>query len=135
MAKTLTPQELILSHLPKKIAKYKVIIKDAELFDALNNDPDFDMSKLDTINNPPLVDYGYSGSFKSYDRSTVAKAKEPTVIDEDRGIVVSKQLITKTDKKLQSVDINTFTFNSNSYVMVKFVYELFDIIEIFLLVK
>ena len=130
MAKTLTPQELILSHLPKKIAKYKVIIKDA-----LNNDPDFDMSKLDTINNPPLVDYGYSGSFKSYDRSTVAKAKEPTVIDEDRGIVVSKQLITKTDKKLQSVDINTFTFNSNSYVMVKFVYELFDIIEIFLLVK
>lgn len=133
--KELTPSELVMSHLPKKMEKYKVIIKDVELFEALKNDPTFDMNVLDKINNDALVNAGYEQEFDSYDRSTVAKAKEPTIIDKDRGIVVSKQLITKTDKKLLSVDINTFNYNSNSYVMVKFVYEKFDIVELFLLVQ
>lgn len=136
MAKNdLTPKELIISHLPKKVDKYKVIIKDADLDEALKNDPEFDQSILDTINDDGLVDTGYNRTFNSYDRSTVSKAKEPTVIDENKGIVVSKQLITKTDKKLLSVDVNTFSYNDNSYVMIKFVYEKFDIVEVFLLVN
>lgn len=133
--KDLTPKELIISHLPKKVDKYKVIIKDADLDEALKNDPEFDQSILDTINDDGLIDTGYNRTFNSYDRSTVSKAKEPTVIDENKGIVVSKQLITKTDKKLLSVDVNTFPYNDNSYVMIKFVYEKFDIVEVFLLVN
>ena len=132
--KELTPAELIMSHLPKKIEKYKVIIKDDELFEALTKTEGFDLNVLDTIKNDPLVKVGYEKTFSSYDRSIVARAKEPTTIDEEKGIVVSKQLITKTDKKLQSVDITTFDYNDDSYVMIKFVYEKFDIVEIFLLV-
>lgn len=135
MGKQLSPKELIQSHLPKKIQKFKVIIKDAELHDELNNDPDFDMNTLDTINNTKLVSAGYSGPFEIFDRSSVSKAKEPTVIDSSKGIVISKQLITKTDKKLLSVGINTYEFQSNSYVMIKFEYEKFDIVEVFLLIK
>ena len=132
MAKQLSASELINSHLPKKVEKYKVIIKDAELFDELIESK-FDMDLLDTIKNNRMVDAGYNSTFDSYDRSTVSKAKEPTIIDKDKGIVVSKQLITKTDKKLQSVDIHSFTYDDSPYVMVKFVYEKFDIVEIFLL--
>ena len=102
----------------------------------LTKDETFDMKILDTINDNGLVNAGYDNDeFDTYDRVVVSKAKEPTTIDESRGIVVSKQLITKADKKLQSVGIHTFSYQADSYVMVKFVYEKFDIVEIFLLVE
>ena len=90
----------------------------------------------DTINDTGLVNEGYENDeCDTYDRTVVSKAKEPTTIDESRGIVVSKQLIIKADKKLHSVGIHTFSYKNDSYVMVKFVYEKFDIVEIFLLVE
>ena len=135
MAKVLTGAELINSHRPKKVSKYKFIIKDSELFEELRNDESFDMKTLDTIKNDDLVNTGYNRDFDLYERDVVARAKEPTTIDEKRGIVVSKQLITKADKKLINVCINTFDYDNASYVMIKFVYERFDIVEIFLLVQ
>ena len=133
--KELSPAEVIKSHIPKKMDKYKIIIKDAEFFDELTKDETFDMKLLDTINDNGLVNAGYDNDeFDTYDRAVVSKAKEPTTIDESRGIVVSKQLITKADKKLQSVEY-TFSYQNDSYVMVKFVYEKFDIVEMFLLVE
>ena len=135
MAKVLTGAELINSHRPKKVSKYKFIIKDSELFEELRNDESFDMKTLDTIKNDDLVNTGYNRDFDLYERDVVARAKEPTTIDEKRGIVVSKQLITKADKKLINVCVNTFDYDNASYVMIKFVYERFDIVEIFLLVQ
>lgn len=135
MAKNLSPEELIMTHIPKKIEKYKFIIKDDELFDELVKSESFDMEVLDTIKNDKLVDAGYHMNFMTFDRTVVAKAKQPTTIDEDKGIVVSKQLITKADKKLFSVGVATFGYENASYVMVKFEYEKFDIVEIFLLVE
>ena len=135
MAKQLSASETILSHLPKKNFKYKVIIKDDEFRNELN-DSNFDNNLLDTIKNDQLVSAGYNNTdFNSYDRETVSKAKQPTIIDKDRGIVVSKQLITKTDKKLLKVDIKSFYYEDTPYVMIKFVYEKFDIVEVFLLVN
>lgn len=131
----LTPAEIVMSHIPKKVSKYKFIIKDSDFFDELTKDESFDMNLLDTIQNNQLVDIGYNQTFDSYERDVVAKAKQPTTIDPDRHIVVSKQLITKADKKLLNVCISTFDYEDASYVMIKFVYEKFDIIEIFLLVK
>lgn len=135
MAKQLSASETILSHLPKKNFKYKVIIKDEEFRNELN-ESNFDNNLLDTIKNDQLVSAGYNNTdFNSYDRETVSKAKQPTIIDKDRGIVVSKQLITKTDKKLLKVDIKSFYYEDTPYVMIKFVYEKFDIVEVFLLVN
>ena len=135
MAKQLSASETILSHLPKKNFKYKVIIKDDDFRKELT-ESNFDNNLLDTIKNDQLVSAGYNNNdFDSYDRSTVAKAKQPTIIDKDRGIVVSKQLITKTDKKLLKVDIKSFYYEDTPYVMIKFVYEKFDIVEVFLLVN
>lgn len=135
MAKQLSASETILSHLPKKNFKYKVIIKDDDFRKELI-ESNFDNNLLDTIKNDQLVSAGYNSTdFNSYDRETVSKAKQPTVIDKDRGIVVSKQLITKTDKKLLKVDIKSFYYEDTPYVMIKFVYEKFDIVEVFLLVN
>lgn len=135
MAKQLSASETILSHLPKKNFKYKVIIKDDDFRKELT-ESNFDNNLLDTIKNDQLVSAGYNSTdFNSYDRETVSKAKQPTVIDKDRGIVVSKQLITKTDKKLLKVDIKSFYYEDTPYVMIKFVYEKFDIVEVFLLVN
>lgn len=135
MAKQLSASETILSHLPKKNFKYKVIIKDDDFRKELT-ESNFDNNLLDTIKNDQLVSTGYNNTdFNSYDRETVSKAKQPTVIDKDRGIVVSKQLITKTDKKLLKVDIKSFYYEDTPYVMIKFVYEKFDIVEVFLLVN
>ena len=134
MAKKLSAPETIMSHLPKK-HKYKIFIKDEEFLKELT-ESNFDKSLLDTINNDPLVNTGYNQtSFDSYERDTVSKAKEPTIVDKDKGIVLSKQLITKTDKKLLKVDIKSLTYNESNYVIIKFVYEKFDIVEIFLLVN
>ena len=61
----------------------------------------------------------------------VARAKEPTIMDD--GVIVSKKMATKTDKKLQNVGIGFFTHEGIRYVCVKLIYERFDIIEIFIL--
>lgn len=93
------------------------------------------MNKLDTINNIGLIDAGYNSTdFTYYPRDIVVKAKEPTTVDKDACIVIGKQLITKTDKKLQEVGYAKFTYNDVNYVMIKFVYEKFDIVEVFLLI-
>ena len=132
--KVLSASEIVESHIPKKIEKYKFIFKDEDFLNQLESEG-YDISRCDTINNQQLVNAGLDqATFKSYDRVTVSKAKQPTVIDEDKGIVVSKQMITKADKKLLSVNVGTFTFQEYQYVMVKFSYEKFDIVEIFLLI-
>ena len=132
--KILSASEIVESHIPKKIEKYKFIFKDEDFLNQLESEG-YDISRCDTINNQQLVNTGLDqATFKSYDRVTVSKAKQPTVIDEDKGIVVSKQMITKADKKLLSVNVGTFTFQEYQYVMVKFSYEKFDIVEIFLLI-
>ena len=125
--KTLT--EIIDDHKPKNY-KFKFIIKDETLWSELE-ELNYDISSLDTINDSDLTVAALNTSFKDYPRETVASAKKPTTIE--NGVIVSKKMITKADKKLQNVGIGFFTYNNVRYVCVKFIYERFDIIEIFIL--
>lgn len=131
MAKeTKTTSQIIIDHKPKHY-KFKYIIKDDTLIEELEN-AKFDLSTLDTINDTDLTVAALNANFKSYEREVVASAKKPTLLD-NTGVILSKQMITKADKKLQSVDVGFFTHNNIKYVCVKFVYERFDIIEIFII--
>lgn len=121
--------EIVNDHKPKNY-KFKFIVKDETLWKELE-EQQYDISSLDTINDSDLTVAALNTSFKEYPRETVAAAKKPTSID--NGVIISKKMITKADKKLQSVNIGFFTHNNVRYVCVKFVYERFDIIEIFIL--
>ena len=79
-----------------------------------------------------LVNAALEADFKEYEREIVGKAKEPTFLDD--GIIISKHLITKADKKLLKVYIGFFTYNDSRHVAVKFEYERFVIIEVFNLI-
>lgn len=127
-ATKLTPIEIVESHRPKNF-KYKFYFKDEEFLNQLTNDG-FDIFSSDTIKNDELTNYGYEHSTWEYvERTVLGKAKEPTIIDD--GIIISKKMITKADKKLAQIGIGFFTFNETEYVCVKLVYEKFDILEIF----
>lgn len=121
--------EIVNDHKPKNY-KFKFIVKDETLWKELE-EQQYDISSLDTINDSDLTVAALNTSFKEYPRETVSSAKKPTSID--NGVIISKKMITKADKKLQSVNIGFFTHNNVRYVCVKFVYERFDIIEIFIL--
>ena len=129
MAEKKTTSEIINDHKPKNY-KFKYIIKDDNVLKELE-DSNYDMSSLDTINDTDLVLSALASEFKEYPREVVASSKKPTQIEE--GVLLFKQLTTKTDKKLQNVCVGFFTHNNLRYVCIKFVYVQFDIIEIFIL--
>jgi hypothetical protein len=129
MAKALTGDELIKSHLPKNY-KYFIHIKDKTLEDELSDD--FDWNLIDTIDNSEIVNEAMNATYQLYERETVASAKKPTILDD--GVILSKKLATKTDKKLINVGVGFFTYDGFRYVSTKLIYERFDIYEVFCLV-
>jgi hypothetical protein len=130
MAKAKDPvTKVVDDHKPKNY-KFKYIIKDDELLKELE-DSNYDLSSLDTINDTDLTVAAMNSTFKEYPREVVASSKKPTQIED--GVLLFKQMTTKTDKKLQNVCVGFFSHNDLRYVCVKFVYERFDIIEIFIL--
>lgn len=120
--------EICNTHKPKNV-KFKYIFTDdvaLEELEALK----YDMSQLDTIKNDELVQLALKCEYTEYDREVVKKAKEPTILA--NGIILSKSLITKTDAKLQTVMVGHFEHNGNNHVAIRFRYERFDILEIFI---
>lgn len=136
MAKQTKPaREIIETHRPKKIDKYKFIIKDPDFYDELKNDSSFDMETLDMLKMDDVLEVGMLSTNDSFTRDIVSKSDRPTLVDEKRNLYVSKSMITKADKKLQSIETGVFTYHDNSYMIVKFIYEKFDIVELFLTVE
>lgn len=130
MAKEKDPvTKVVDDHKPKNY-KFKYIIKDDALLKELE-DSNYDLSSLDTINDTDLTVAAMNSIFKEYPREVVASSKKPTQIED--GVLLFKQMTTKTDKKLQNVCVGFFSHNDLRYVCIKFVYERFDIIEIFIL--
>lgn len=129
MAEKKTTSEIINDHKPKRY-KFKFIIRDDNLLKKLE-DANYDMSSLDTINDTDLTVAALNAEFKEYPREVVASSKKPTQIEE--GVLLFKQMTTKTDKKLQNVCVGFFSHDNLRYVCIKFVYVQFDIIEIFIL--
>lgn len=127
--KELTPQELVESHKPKNF-KYKYIFNDDQLLADLMNSG-YDMSSLDTICNDDLVEKALQSDFTMYEREIVGKAKEPSILD--NGVIISKKMVTKADKKLLGLYVGFFDYISR-HIAIKLHYEKFDIIEIFNLV-
>ena len=128
-SKKLTIPEIVESHKPKHF-KYNYIINDDKVWDELI-DAGYDIDTLDTIQNDMLVQEALKASYTEYQRETVARAKEPTVFDD--GVVLSKKMVTKADKKLLGVLLGFFDYNDIHYIAIKLRYERFDILEIFIL--
>lgn len=130
MAKEKDPvTKVVDDHKPKNY-KFKYIIKDDALLKELE-DSNYDLSSLDTINDTDLTIAAMNSTFKEYPREVVASSKKPTQIED--GVLLFKKMTSKTDKKLQNVCVGFFSHNNLRYVCIKFVYERFDIIEIFIL--
>ena len=129
MAEKKTISEIIDDHKPKNY-KFKFIIKDESLWKELE-DANYDISTLDTINDTDLTVAALDTPFKEYPREVVAASKKPTQLED--GVLLFKQMTRKTDKKLHNVCVGFFSHNNLRYVCIKFVYERFDIIEIFIL--
>lgn len=129
MANIKTGKELIESHKPKNF-KYRYIITDESLYKELEHD-NFNLDELDTIHNDVLVQEALQSEFKFYERDIIGKMKDPTYLED--GIVVSKKMVTKSDKKLNKVGIGCFEHNGRKHVVIRMYYDRFDIIEIFIL--
>lgn len=127
--KELTPEELVDSHKPKNF-KFKFIFNDDDLIKSLM-DNHYDMSTLDTICDDELVEKALGAEFTMYERTIIGKAKEPSVISD--GVIISKKMVTKADKKLLGVYVGFFEHNTK-HLVIKLHYEKFDIIEIFNLI-
>lgn len=128
-----TISEIIDAHKPKNF-KFKFIITDRSLFEELEKD-DYDITTLDTINDEDLVNAAlqvHDSDMLTFERDAIKKAKEPTILDD--GIIISKQMATKVDKKLQCINVGNFTYDGRKYVLIKLVYERFYIIEVFILI-
>lgn len=126
---TLTPEKLVESHKPKNF-KYKYIFNDEEFLNDLLSSG-YDMSSLDTIDDDHLVEAALSTNFTMYERTIVGKAKEPSILD--NGVVISKKMVTKADKKLLGLYVGFFDYNTK-HIAIKLHYDKFDIIEIFNLI-
>lgn len=125
-----TISEIVDAHKPKNF-KYKFIFTDKSILDELAND-NYDFDTLDTINDDDLVDEALKVTeFTTFDRSVVARKKEPKVLDD--GVILSKQMVTKVDKKLQCIQLGDFSYKNRKYILIRLVYERFTIIEIFIL--
>jgi len=131
MAKKPAPTlaELVDSHRPKNF-KYYYYFHDPKDLEQLEANG-YDITTIDTICNPALIKAAQSASFKYYERDIVAHAKEPTILE--KGVIMTKKMATKTDKKLSQVGVGFFELNDVEYVAVKLCYEKFDIYEIFIL--
>lgn len=127
--KNITASELVSSHKPKNY-KFRYIIKDESLIKELEQE-NFNFDELDTINDADLVKEAMNTECEMYERTIIGKAKEPT--DMGNGILVSKKMVTKADKKLMHFGIGFFSYNHMNYVVIRLYYERFDIIEIFVL--
>ena len=129
--KELSIVEIIESHKPKNF-KYKYLITDDSIYDELieNN---YDLDQLDTIQNDELVQEALKADYKEYQSDIIGKAKEPTILDSNNGIIISKKMITKTGKKLLGILIGFFDHNGIHYISIKLRYEKFEILEIFIL--
>ena len=131
MAKVeLTSEEIVESHKPKNF-KFKYLFKDEKMLEELMNS-DYDISQLDTICDDDLVNAALEVNYDEYQRTIIGKAKEPTILD--NGVIVSKKMVTKADKKLLGVYLGFFTYKGSRYVGIKLGYERFEILEIFSLV-
>ena len=119
--------ELIESHRPKHF-KYVYVLKE-DAFERLKSE-EFDMETLDTLHRPDLMECVKNAMFTEYDRTIIGKAKEPTILG--NGLIVSKLMITKSDKKLLGVDIGEFIYEEIPYIVIRFRYEFFDIYEFFI---
>lgn len=120
--------QLVESHRPK-FFKHKYIMSDENL--RILEEEHFDLSTLDTINNDDITRCAIEANYKEYDRTIIGKAKEPSILDD--GIIISKKMVTKADKKLLSLGIGRFEYDNTEYVSIRMRYEQFDIIEIFIL--
>lgn len=127
--KELSIPELVESHKPKNF-KYKYLITDDAIYHALL-DANYDIASLDTIDDDMLVQEALKASYKEYPRESVAKAKEPTILDD--GIIISKKMATKADKKLLCVLVGFFYYGDYHYMAIKLRYEKFEILELFIL--
>ena len=127
--KVLSPADIVESHKPKNF-KYKYLFHDDEFLMKLEADG-YDIDSLDTIRNDALVQESLKCELEQHDRETVSHAKEPTKLQD--GVMLSKRMITKADKKLQSVNTGFFTYQQSRYMIIKFQYEKFDIVEIFMI--
>jgi hypothetical protein len=128
--KDVSPEELVETHKPKFV-KYKYIFTDESLLTELLQ-LKYDMTTLDTIGNDALVNAALEAPFTEYDRTVVGKSTSPSFLD--NGIIISKRLITKADKKLLKVSVGRFMFNDSQFVAIKFTYERFEIVEVFNLI-
>lgn len=124
----MTLSSIVESHRPKNF-KHKYIMSDENL--RILEKEHFDLSTLDTINNDNITRIAVETPYKEYERTIVGKAKEPTSLED--GIIISKKMVTKSDKKLLSVGIGRFEYDNTNYVSIRLRYEQFDIIEIFIL--
>ena len=129
MAKTLNADEIVESHKLKNF-KYKFIFKNDDIIKELES-LKYDISSTDTINNDDLTQAALDASYQYYERDIIGKAKEPTMMD--KGVIISKKMVTKADKKLLKIGIGFFNHDDIAYVSIRLVYEQFDIIEIFIL--
>lgn len=129
MANVLTGAELIESHKPKNY-KYRFIIHEDSLYKELENDH-YDLDQLDTIHNDKLIQAALNANYKFYERTIIGKAKDPTTLE--NGIVLSKKMITKTDKKLNQIGLAFFEYQDTRYLSLRMYYQRFDIIELFIL--
>lgn len=127
--KEITLVELVESHKPKNF-KYYFDMKEDQTLIELENEK-YDITTLDTINDPDLIHAAKNASFQYYERDIVAHAKEPSILE--NGVMLTKKMATKTDKKLSQVGVGYFSLNDVSYVAIKLCYEKFDIYEIFIL--
>lgn len=121
--------DIVTSHKPKNF-KYYYHFHDDNDFIQLEQSG-YDVSTLDTIMNPNLINAAKNANFKYYDREVVAHAKEPTILE--NGVIMTKKMATKTDKKLSQVGVAFFDYDMLKYVAIKLCYEKFDIYEIFIL--
>lgn len=121
--------ETILTHKPKNF-KYKFIIDNDDVYKELIVQ-NFDMEILDTIKNDMLVQEALKANYTEYQREVVSKAKEPTILE--NGVILTKKMATKADKKLLGVFVGFFDYNELHYIAIKLKYEKFDILEIFIL--
>lgn len=115
--------------------KYKFIFTDDEFQEDILKmsapDDSTIQNDLDTIKNEPLIRAALDSDFVCYGNN-VKKAKEPTSIGE--GLFISKMMVSKTGKALLDVQTSRFEYEKNIYMAIKFVYEKFYILEIFIMI-
>lgn len=130
MAKTVSVDELVETHKPKNF-KFKYYFKGDILLEL--EKLGYDILSTDTIKNDQLTNYAYNEVTYDYrERDIIGKAKQPTEIEE--GIMISKKMVTKADKKLLAVGIGFFTFENIDYMAIRLEYERFDILELFVII-